>query len=80
MGILYKLFGKIFFFIKVLYYRFGNGNILIGFEAGFIVCLSAEKADNVTQELFSVQEFKNHLSFFTISLPIKKLFSVGDNL
>ncbi|KAH7716252.1 hypothetical protein AAVH_16378 [Aphelenchoides avenae] len=58
---------------------FGNGSILVGFEHGFVVCLSAQKTSEVSQEIFSIQEFKSNLAQVTINMHTKKVFSVGDN-
>nr|CAD2179713.1 unnamed protein product [Meloidogyne enterolobii] len=60
---------------------FGNGNLLVGFDAGFIVCLSAERSsDSISQELFSMQEYKNGLSHLCVNETMFRLFSIGDNL
>ncbi|KAL3120594.1 hypothetical protein niasHT_007886 [Heterodera trifolii] len=60
---------------------FGSGNLLVGFDQGFIVCLSAERsAESISQELFSIQEYKTNLASITINEPLGKMFSIGDNL
>lgn len=77
----FKLQTKFFFKVFItFFFRFGNGNVIIGFKSGYIVCVSTEKSSDLNQELFTVQEFKNNLASFQINIVFGRLFLLGDNL
>lgn len=44
------------------------------------MCLSAEKFSKVSQEVFSIQDYKNHLAYLTVNTVVGRVYSVGDNL
>ncbi|KAI6201750.1 WD repeat-containing protein 19 [Aphelenchoides besseyi] len=58
---------------------YGNGMVVIGFEHGFLVVLSAQNWNEVNHELFSVQEFHNTISYICLNTDVGKLFTAGDN-
>uniref|UniRef100_A0A1I7STJ9 Intraflagellar transport protein 122 homolog n=1 Tax=Bursaphelenchus xylophilus TaxID=6326 RepID=A0A1I7STJ9_BURXY len=56
-----------------------NGMIMIAFEMGFLVVLSAQDWNDVNHELFSVQEFTSTITCLYTSLSCERLFSGADN-
>jgi hypothetical protein len=53
--------------------------IVVAFEHGFIVVLSAQDWQSVNHELFSVQEFHNTITQICVNVQAGKLFTAGDN-
>jgi hypothetical protein len=53
--------------------------IVVAFEQGFIVVLSAQNWQEVNHELFSVQEFHNTITHVCVNSQVGKLFTAGDN-
>jgi hypothetical protein len=37
-------------------------------------------ADSISQELFSIQEYKGSLAAIAVNEPMRRLYSIGDNL
>ncbi|EFA01913.1 WD repeat-containing protein 19 isoform X3 [Tribolium castaneum] len=62
----------------VTYKWFGDGYILIGFNAGYFIAISTHIKE-VGQELFQVRNHKNTLTDITINDKIGKAASCGDN-
>jgi hypothetical protein len=58
---------------------YNNGMLVIGFENGFFVVLSAQNWNEVNHELFSVQEFHNSITYISVNMQAGKLFVAGDN-
>lgn len=62
----------------VTYKWFGDGYILLGFSAGFLIAISTHIKE-VGQELFQVRNHKNSLTNIAICPAISKIGSCGDN-
>lgn len=62
----------------VTYKWFGDGYILIGFNAGYFIAISTHIKE-VGQELFQVRNHKNTLTDIAICPSIGKAASCGDN-
>ena len=60
------------------YKWFGDGYIMIGFSAGFLVVISTHLKE-IGQELFQTRDHKDILNDIGISLSFKKAASCGDN-
>uniref|UniRef100_A0A915BKE6 Anaphase-promoting complex subunit 4 WD40 domain-containing protein n=1 Tax=Parascaris univalens TaxID=6257 RepID=A0A915BKE6_PARUN len=60
------------------YVWFSDGYLLLGFDKGFVVCISAH-ASEIGQEIFSVQDFKTYLSYVHVNETFEKALMVGDN-
>lgn len=56
-----------------------NGMLVVAFEHGYLVVLSAQNWGDVNHELFSVQEFHSAVTSVHVSLACEKLFTSGDN-
>eukprot|EP00794_Sanderia_malayensis_P019431 gene19431-21353_t len=60
------------------YTWFGDGYVMIGFSAGFLVVISTHIKE-IGQELFQTRDHKDVLKDIGISLSFKKAASCGDN-
>ena len=60
------------------YKWFGDGYIMIGFSAGYLVVISTHMKE-IGQELFQTRDHKDALKDIGISLSFKKAASCGDN-
>eukprot|EP00112_Aurelia_sp_Birch-Aquarium-sp1_P003286 Seg1365.4 transcript_id=Seg1365.4/GoldUCD/mRNA.D3Y31 product="WD repeat-containing protein 19" protein_id=Seg1365.4/GoldUCD/D3Y31 len=60
------------------YKWFGDGYIMIGFSAGYLVVISTHMKE-IGQELFQTRDHKDSLKDIAISLSFKKAASCGDN-
>ncbi|VDM26934.1 unnamed protein product [Toxocara canis] len=62
----------------VSYVWFLDGYMLLGFDKGYVVCISAHTSE-IGQEIFSVQDFKTYLSYVCVSEAFEKALMVGDS-
>lgn len=62
----------------ITYKWFGDGYILVGFSAGFLIAISTHIKE-VGQELFQVRNHKHSLTNIAICPAISKVGSCGDN-
>lgn len=60
-------------------YRYGDGYILIGFEAGYFIAISTHIKE-VGQELFQVKNHKDSLTDVALSLATGKVVTAGDTV
>ncbi|CAD5215524.1 unnamed protein product [Bursaphelenchus okinawaensis] len=56
-----------------------DGMIMIAFELGFLVVLSAHDWNDVNHELFSIQEFTNTITCIHANFECDKIFTGSDN-
>lgn len=66
------------FLVQILYYRYGDGYILVGFQTGYFIAISTHIKE-VGQELFQVKNHKDSLTDLAISQVIGKIATCGDN-
>lgn len=66
------------FLFQILYYRYGDGYILVGFQTGYFTAISTHIKE-VGQELFQVKNHKDSLTDLAISQVIGKIATCGDN-
>ncbi|WKY01561.1 hypothetical protein Q1695_015513 [Nippostrongylus brasiliensis] len=57
---------------------YNDGYMIVGFDKGFIVCISAHPSE-MGQEIFNVAEYKTYLAAVAASQPFGKIVSVGDH-
>lgn len=58
--------------------RYGDGYILVGFEAGFFIAISTHIKE-VGQELFQVKNHRDSLTDIALSQAVGKVATCGDN-
>jgi len=63
----------------LLFYRYGDGYILVGFEAGFFIAISTHIKE-VGQELFQVKNHKDSLTDIALNQMAGKVATCGDNV
>lgn len=68
-----------FCFSIEIYFRYGDGYILVSFEAGYFTAISTHIKE-VGQELFQVKNHKDCLTDLAISQVIGKIATCGDNI
>jgi len=61
-----------------LLYRYGDGYILVGFEAGFFIAISTHIKE-VGQELFQIKNHRDSLTDIALSQAVGKVATCGDN-
>lgn len=61
-----------------LSYRYGDGYILVGFEAGFFIAISTHIKE-VGQELFQIKNHRDSLTDIALSQVVGKVATCGDN-
>lgn len=61
-----------------LHYRYGDGYILVGFEAGFFIAISTHIKE-VGQELFQIKNHRDSLTDISLNKTAGKVATCGDN-
>lgn len=62
----------------MVYNRFGDGYILLGFSGGYFVAISTHIKE-VGQELFQAKNHRDSLTDIAVSHSLGKVVSCGDN-
>ncbi|PAV80221.1 hypothetical protein WR25_20097 [Diploscapter pachys] len=60
------------------YQWFNDGYITLGFDRGFIICISAHQTE-LGSELYSISDYKTYFGGVSVSQTFGKIFSVGDH-
>uniref|UniRef100_A0A1I7TM22 ANAPC4_WD40 domain-containing protein n=2 Tax=Caenorhabditis tropicalis TaxID=1561998 RepID=A0A1I7TM22_9PELO len=60
------------------YKWFNDGYILIGFDCGYIISISAHRVE-IGSELTSFLEYRSYLASIAVSTSFNKLLTIGDN-
>lgn len=74
----FQSFTIIISLIITLFHRYGDGYILIGFEAGYLIAISTHVKE-VGQELLQTKNHRDCLSDIALNTTIGKVVSCGDN-
>lgn len=61
------------------YRWFNDGYILIGFDRGYIISISAHN-NEIGSELVSFLEYRGYLASIAVSTSFNKLLTIGDNM
>lgn len=62
----------------VAYEWFGDGSIVLGFSAGYFISVST-KPRELGQELYHIKNHHGKLTYLSISTPLSKMATCGDN-